>query len=50
VQFGYRYVLDFIPFLMIPLAFGFKDISKFSISLLFWSVIINTWGAYYLRF
>jgi len=50
VQFGYRYVLDFIPFLMIPLAFGFNGISKFSIFLLFWSVIINTWGAYYLRF
>ncbi|KKS97809.1 MAG: hypothetical protein UV73_C0005G0086 [Candidatus Gottesmanbacteria bacterium GW2011_GWA2_43_14] len=49
VQFGYRYVLDFIPFLMIPLAFGFRDISKLKIFLLFWSVIINTWGAYYLR-
>lgn len=49
VQFGYRYLLDFIPFLMILVAQGIKDFSKFKIFLLVWSVVVNTWGALYLR-
>lgn len=49
VQFGYRYLLDFIPFLMILLAYGITNLSNFKIFLLFWSVIINAWGALFLR-
>lgn len=49
VQFGYRYLLDFIPFLMILLAFGIKKFSNFTYTLLIWSVIVNAWGAFYLK-
>ena len=43
VQFGYRFVLDFIPFLLIILALKFKP-KKTHIALLIISVIVSTWG------
>lgn len=43
VQFGYRFVLDFIIFLMIILALRFKP-SKFNIILILISVLVNFWG------
>lgn len=49
VQFGYRYLLDFIPYLMILVARGIGEFSDFKLFLLVWSVIVNAWGALYLR-
>lgn len=43
VQFGYRFVLDFIVFLMIILALRFKP-TKLNLILLTISVIVNFWG------
>ncbi len=43
VQFGYRFVLDFIVFLMIILAIRFKP-TKLNILLILISVIVNFWG------
>lgn len=43
VQFGYRFILDFIVFLMIVLALRFKQ-SKFNLFLILVSIIINFWG------
>jgi len=43
VQFGYRFALDFIVFLMIILAVRFRP-TKLNISLIIISVIINFWG------
>lgn len=43
VQFGYRFVLDFIVFLMIILALRFKP-TKLSLLLLLISVVVNFWG------
>jgi len=43
VQFGYRFVLDFIVFLMIVLAIRFKP-TKFNLLLILISVIVNSWG------
>lgn len=43
VQFGYRFVLDFLPFLLIILAMRFK-INKLNIFLLIVSIIITFWG------
>ncbi len=43
VQFGYRFLLDFLPFLMIILALRFKP-KKLLIFLLVISIIVNTWG------
>lgn len=43
VQFGYRFVLDFIVFLMIILALRFKP-TKTNIFLILISVIVNYWG------
>lgn len=43
VQFGYRFVLDFIVFLLIILAVRFK-LTKLNLALLFFSVIVNYWG------
>jgi hypothetical protein len=49
VQFGYRFLLDYAPFLMILTAFGFDDNqSSFSrrtqFGLVAWSVAIGIWG------
>lgn len=43
VQFGYRFVLDFIIFLMLLLAIRFRT-TKLNLTLLFISVIVNFWG------
>lgn len=43
VQFGYRFALDFMPFLLIVLAIRFKT-TKILIVLLIISIIVNTWG------
>ena len=43
VQFGYRFVLDFIIFLMIILAIRFKP-TKFNLLLIIISVVVNFWG------
>lgn len=43
VQFGYRFILDFIVFLMIILALRFK-LSKFNLFLILISVVVNFWG------
>lgn len=43
VQFGYRFVLDFIVFLMIILALKFK-FSKLTIMLFLISILVNFWG------
>lgn len=43
VQFGYRFVLDFIVFLMIILALRFKP-TKFNLLLILISIIVNFWG------
>ncbi len=49
VHFGYRYLLDFIPFLLILLAYGIEEFSNLKMFLLVWSVIVNAWGTLYLR-
>lgn len=46
VQFGYRFLLDFLPFLLIILAIKFKP-TKILIALLVMSVIVNTWGVFW---
>jgi len=43
VQFGYRFVLDFIPFLLIILAVKFKP-KKIYFLLIIISIIVNFWG------
>lgn len=43
VQFGYRFVLDFIVFLMIILAIRFKP-TKLNLQLILFSVVVNFWG------
>lgn len=45
VQFGYRFLLDFLPFLLIILATRFKPRRLFYLLLLI-SIIVNTWGTY----
>lgn len=43
VQFGYRFVMDFMPFLIILLALKFKP-KRSHIILFFISLIVSTWG------
>lgn len=43
VQFGYRFIIDFLPFLMIIMALKFK-LNKFNILLLLISIVVNYWG------
>jgi len=43
VQFGYRFLLDFLPLLLIILALRFKP-KKLLILLLVFSILVNTWG------
>jgi hypothetical protein len=46
VQFGYRYSLDFMPFLMLLVARGLPPVmTRASMALIAASVIINIWGA-----
>lgn len=43
VQFGYRFILDFIVFIMIILALRFK-ITKINLFLILISILVNFWG------
>lgn len=43
VQFGYRFLLDYLVFLMLILAIKFKP-TKFSLALLAISIVVNFWG------
>lgn len=43
VQWGYRFAIDFLPFLLILLALKFR-VNKIYISLLIVSIIVNFWG------
>lgn len=43
VQFGYRFVLDFLIYLMIILAIKFKP-TKLNLALLVISIVVNFWG------
>lgn len=46
VQFGYRYALDFMPFIMLIVARGFVEpVSARARALIAASVLINIWGA-----
>lgn len=52
VQFGYRFLLDFAPFLLILTAFGFEDnrsptTTKLMIFLVAFSIVANVWGRYW---
>jgi len=52
VQFGYRFLLDFAPFLLILTAFGFDDHTSRSarvlqVSLVAVSVLAGFWGRYW---
>jgi hypothetical protein len=46
VQFGYRFVLDFLPFLLILLAIKFK-LNKLTALLLVISILVTLWGVNY---
>lgn len=49
VQFGYRYALDFMPFLIVLTGLGMKDrITRTSRTLILASIIICLWGAVWL--
>jgi len=52
VQFGYRYIMDYLPFLMILTAFGFEDNRSprslwIKIGLVVLSIAIGFWGRYW---
>ena len=52
VQFGYRYMLDYLPFLMILTAFGFDDHQspkalRIKVALVALSIAIGFWGRYW---
>ncbi|MDP2860702.1 MAG: hypothetical protein Q8N98_03220, partial [bacterium] len=49
VQFGYRFLLDFVPFLFILTALGFGKISKIKIFLVVIGVLANWWGVFWGR-
>lgn len=49
VQFGYRYALDFMPFLLMIAALGLpKPLTPLSRILIIASVVVNIWGALWL--
>ncbi len=44
-QFGYRYTLDYVPFLLILTALGFRNkLSILKLTLITLSIVINLWG------
>lgn len=49
VQFGYRFLLDFAPFLLILTALGFEDTrsTKWKVLLVGVSIVANLWGKYW---
>jgi hypothetical protein len=45
VQFGYRYSLDFMPFLLILVSAGMgRDLSRWAIAAVALSIGVNLWG------
>jgi len=49
VQFGYRYALDFTPFLILLAALGLpKPMTALPRVLILVSVLVNLWGAYWI--
>ncbi len=49
IQFGYRYALDFMPFLLILVALGLpRPMTRLAKALVLASVAINVWGAIFL--
>jgi hypothetical protein len=52
VQFGYRYMMDYLPFLMILTAFGFDDHKsptafRVKVVLVVLSIALGFWGRYW---
>jgi uncharacterized membrane protein len=48
VQFGYRYALDYLPFLFIAIASGLQRMPKIlAWILIVLSVLVNIWGVYW---
>lgn len=48
MQFGYRFALDFIPFLLVPMAVGMRGkISKLAILLILLSIVANYYGLHW---
>jgi hypothetical protein len=52
VQFGYRYIMDYLPFLMVLTALGFQDNQSrksiwIMVALVLVSVVIGFWGRYW---
>ncbi|TMB67408.1 MAG: zinc ribbon domain-containing protein [Chloroflexi bacterium] len=52
VQFGYRYLMDYLPFIMILTAFGFEDNRsprsfRLKVALIVLSIAIGFWGRYW---
>jgi hypothetical protein len=46
-QFGQRYLLDIMPFLLLLVAFGMRGrLSRVSIALVLLSLATNAWGTY----
>ena len=50
-QFGFRFALDYLPFLIILIALGMRDrIRWYAVLLFLMSLIVNGWGIYVLNF
>ena len=50
VQFGYRFLLDFLPFLLVLTALGFQKGSlKVKVMLVLFSITVNFWGIWWAR-
>jgi hypothetical protein len=52
VQFGYRYILDYLPFLLVLTTFGFEDNQsptsfRIKVALVVLSIAIGFWGRYW---
>jgi hypothetical protein len=52
VQFGYRYLMDYLPFLMILTAFGFDDNRspasfRLKVVMIIWSIVMFSWGRWW---
>jgi hypothetical protein len=48
VQFGYRYTLDYLPFLFIPMVSGLLRMPRFMAwALISLSIMVNAWGVYW---
>ena len=47
VQFGYRFSLDLMPFLIVMLGLVMRRVSWVSLALVIWSVGVNGWGIWW---